>query len=84
MFDGNHIADSQSMAADLNHQVMQLQSACALAALEGLGGDTGYASDLDYDLAAAQHAYVGAAVTEIATLRAALSDPQLGLKASSS
>jgi hypothetical protein len=78
MFDGNRIAHSPWMAAELKDHLMQLQAERALASLEGLGGNTAYVSDLDYDLAAAHHAYVGAAVTEIATLRAELSDPQLG------
>lgn len=33
---------------------------------------------LDEEIAATRHAYVGAALTEIATLRAQLSGPQLG------
>jgi hypothetical protein len=78
MFDGNRIARSPSMAADLKDHLMQLQAERALASLEGLGGNPAYAADLDHDLAAAHHAYVGAAVTEIASLRAELSDPQVG------
>jgi hypothetical protein len=35
-------------------------------------------TDLDHEIAAASSAYVGAAVTEIATLRAELSGPQIG------
>jgi len=35
-------------------------------------------ADLDGEIADATHAYVGAAVTEIALLRAELSGPQLG------
>jgi len=35
-------------------------------------------ADLRDEIAAASHAYVGAAVTEIATLRAQLSGPQVG------
>jgi len=66
------------MAADLKDHLRSLQAERALAALEGLGGNAAYVSDLDDDLAAAQHAYVGAAVTEIASLRAQLSDPQVG------
>ena len=34
--------------------------------------------DLDDEIVTTRHAYVGAAVTEIATLRAQLSGPQLG------
>ena len=78
MFDGNRIEPSPWMAADLKEHLIRLQAERALASLEGLGGNKAYASDLDDDLAAAHHAYVGAAVTEIATLRAELSDPQVG------
>jgi hypothetical protein len=35
-------------------------------------------ADLEDEIAAARSAYVGAAVTEIASLRAELSGPQLG------
>jgi hypothetical protein len=35
-------------------------------------------ADLDQEIAATRSAYVGAAVTEIATLRAQLSGPQVG------
>lgn len=44
----------------------------------GLGQNAVYMSELEEDLAAAREAYVGLAVTEIATLRGQLSDPQLG------
>jgi hypothetical protein len=37
-----------------------------------------FISDLDDELAATRAAYIGAAVTEIATLRAELSGPQVG------
>ena len=37
-----------------------------------------YMRDLDDDLVAAREAYIGLAVTEIATLRAQLSAPQVG------
>jgi hypothetical protein len=46
--------------------------------LEGLDGNATFMSDLDDELAAVREAYVGAAVTEIATLRAELSGPQAG------
>jgi hypothetical protein len=78
MFDDNGIATSASMAVDLKVYLMQLQAERALASLEGLDGNRAYVSDLEDDLAAAHHAYIGAAVTEIATLRAELSDPQVG------
>ena len=44
----------------------------ALAAWTPLGDDPRYTSDLDDEIAAAEHAYVGVAVTEIATLRGEL------------
>lgn len=56
----------------------QLQAERALASLEGLGANRMYLSDLDDALAAAHQAYIEAAVTEIAILRAQLSSPLLG------
>jgi hypothetical protein len=44
----------------------------------GLGDNAAYMNDLDADVDAARAAYVGAAVTEIASVRAALSRPQVG------
>lgn len=77
MFDDDVIVPWPEMAAGLRDHLVQLQAERALAALEGLR-DPAYAADLADDLAAAQHAYVGAAVTEIASLRGALSEPQVG------
>jgi hypothetical protein len=53
-------------ALKLRIQLMQLHAERALA------------PDLDDQIAALHIAYVGAAVTEIATLRAQLSGPQVG------
>ena len=50
----------------------------ALADVEGLGGNATYMADLDDEITATRAAYVGAAVTDIATLRARLSGPLLG------
>ena len=44
----------------------------------GLGANATYMSELDEDLAAARAAYVGMAVTEIASLRGQLSGAQAG------
>jgi hypothetical protein len=44
----------------------------------GLGANATYMDDLDADLDAAREAYVGLAVTEIASFRAALSGRQVG------
>jgi hypothetical protein len=78
MFDGNRIDESGWTAVDLERHLKLLQAERMLASLEGLGDDSAYVSDLDYDLAVAHRAYVGAAVTEIATLRAELSGPHVG------
>ena len=55
-----------------------LQAERALASMEGLASDSAYIADLRDDIATATHAYVGAAVTEIATFRAQLAGPQVG------
>jgi hypothetical protein len=65
-------------AADLHNQIQELESERMLASLEGLSTDPAYMTDLADELGATRHAYIGAAVTEIATLRAELSGPQLG------
>ncbi len=48
------------------------------AALVGLGDNEAYMQDLHEEIEAARHAYIGAAVTEIASLRAQLGAPQVG------
>ena len=78
MFDGNQTDQTRWIALGLKDHLTQLQAERALASLEGLGENAAYVADLDEELAAAQYAYVGAAVTEIASLRAELSGPQLG------
>jgi hypothetical protein len=65
-------------AIEMHSHLQQLQAERVLALTEGLGSDEGYMADLDEEIAAVRHAYVGAAVTEIAILRAELSGPQLG------
>jgi hypothetical protein len=65
-------------AIEMHTQLQELQVERALASLEGLTDNDGYLADLDQEIAAVRHAYVGAAVTEIATLRAQLSGPQVG------
>jgi hypothetical protein len=44
----------------------------------GLGENALYMTDLEHDIEASRALYVGLAVTEIATLRAQLSGPQVG------
>jgi hypothetical protein len=46
--------------------------------MEGLAEEAAYMADLTDEIVVTRHAYVGAAVTEIATLRAELSGPLFG------
>jgi hypothetical protein len=65
-------------SADMKHALQRLMSERSYATASPLGGNAVYMDDLEADLAAAEEAYVGLAVTEIATLRAELSGPQRG------
>jgi hypothetical protein len=65
-------------AIEMQNHLQHLQSERALASIEGLTGNSAYMADLEHEIAATHSAYVGAAVTEIATLRAQLSGPQVG------
>jgi hypothetical protein len=65
-------------AIEIQDHLQQLHAERALALIEGLAEDTAYMADLDDEITATRAAYVGAAVTEIASLRAELSGPQLG------
>lgn len=66
------------LAIQMQNHLRELQTERALASVEGLSNDSAYMSDLEDEIAATRSAYVMAAVTEIATLRAQLSGPQLG------
>jgi hypothetical protein len=65
-------------AATLHEQLRELEAERALARANGLGANALYMADLDAGVAHTRAAYVGAAVTEIAVLRAALDAPLLG------
>ena len=65
-------------AIDIHTQLQELESERAHSSLEGLAHNAVYMADLERDIAAARSAYVGAAVTEIASLRAQLSGAQVG------
>lgn len=65
-------------ALDALRHLELLHEERALAHLTGLVHDADYAADLDDDIEASTHAYVGLAVTEIATLRAELGGPNFG------
>jgi hypothetical protein len=58
--------------------LLELKAVPALVSIERLALDPFYIADLDGEIEATARAYVGAAVTEIASLRAELSGPQVG------
>jgi len=66
------------LAIEMQVRLKELQAERLFASSEGLTADAAYMADLDDEIAEVSAAYVGAAVTEIATLRAELSGPQVG------
>lgn len=74
-----HPSHTETMtASDVRHHLLLLHEERALAREEGLLSDPAYVADLDEEIEACRHAYVGAAVTEIAVLRAAIDGPLQG------
>jgi hypothetical protein len=65
-------------ALQIQHHLQALHVERALASAEGLAGQPAYMADLNREIVVTSRAYVGAAVTEIATLRAELFGPQRG------
>ena len=65
-------------ASALRGQLELLERERTVAALSGLGDNALYMDDLLDEIEAARSAYVGAAVTEIASLRAVLDGPLHG------
>jgi hypothetical protein len=65
-------------ALEIQHHLHALEAERSLASLEGLASNRDYMADLADEIEATRRAYIGAAVTEIASLRAELSKPQLG------
>jgi hypothetical protein len=65
-------------ATDARSQLHRLQAERLDAVEAGLGGNALYMDDLENDIEASRALYMGLAVTEIATLRAHLSGPQVG------
>jgi D-serine deaminase-like pyridoxal phosphate-dependent protein len=63
---------------DIQRRLEELESERMLASLAGLSTDPGYMSHLRSEIDATRDAYVGAAVTEIASLRGQLSGPLYG------
>ena len=66
------------LAMELQHRLNELQAERLSAAHEGLSTDGSYMADLDFEIAATNWAYVQAAVSEIAALRADFDGPLLG------
>ena len=69
-----HFTDAASMRRHLS----ELHAEQAAAGLDGLLGNHSYRADLEDEIAFMRNAYVGAAVTEIAVLRAQLGGPLAG------
>ena len=65
-------------AIEVHSRLLELQAERTLASIEGLDVKSAYMAALDGEIDATTSAYVGAAVTEIATLRAELSGLQVG------
>jgi hypothetical protein len=69
---------SSVTALDIRGHLLQLEEERAVALREGLGGISAYMADLHAEIEHRRELYIGAAVTEIATLRAELFGPQVG------
>jgi len=65
-------------ATDVRHHLDDLLSERALAGAQGLMDNDAYRADLETEIAATHSAWVGAAVTEIATFRGQLSGRNQG------
>jgi septum formation topological specificity factor MinE len=65
-------------ATDIKQHLELLQHEKVLAMDTALRNDPRYMADLDEEILATQHAYVGSAVLEIAQLRADLDGPNWG------
>jgi hypothetical protein len=65
-------------ALDMRLQLSRLMAERLEALQSELAANATYMEDLEADLAAAREAYVGLAVTEIASLRSALGDARYG------
>jgi hypothetical protein len=63
---------------ELRTKLLALEAERAAAVAWGLADIPAYRDDLETEIAARRDAYVGAAVTEIASLRSSLSGPQVG------
>ena len=62
-----------STAADLHDHLQLLQQERVLALGTSLAHDAAYMADLEEEIVATRHAYVGSVVVEVARLRASVS-----------
>ena len=67
-----------AMAHRLHRHLRLLEQERAEAHLVGLADNAAYMADLTHEFDVAEAAYIGAAVTEIASLRAAIDAPLQG------
>jgi hypothetical protein len=65
-------------SSDARSRLHRLQAERLDAVDAGLDRNTLYMVSLEHDIEASRAVYIGLAVTELATLRAQLSGPQLG------
>jgi hypothetical protein len=65
-------------ATEIYTHLVELQAERALASIKGLAANSAFRAGLDGEIETTARAYIGAAVTEIATFRAELSGPQVG------
>lgn len=65
-------------AHDLHNQLLELQAERALAEETGVARIGSYMADLERDIARSHAAFIGAAVTELATFRGELSGRNWG------
>ena len=65
-------------ATDARIQLQRLQVERVEAVEVGLGENAAYMVSLETEIASSREAYIGLAITEMATLRAQLSGAQLG------
>jgi hypothetical protein len=65
-------------ATDLHNRLLELESERALAHLTGVAGVELYMRDLEREIARSRSAWLGAAVTEMASFRGQLSGRQQG------
>jgi hypothetical protein len=64
-------------AIEIRTHLLELRAERTLASIEGITVNCVHMADLDGEIERTARAYVGAAVTEIATLRAELSGPRI-------